>query len=162
MLTAKEYPSNLDKNPFLIKDSKFSNLLRGIACLTIGTACFYSLVTDNYLKNGFLFLFLTPLIIFAGIYFCYHFVYPQVIAKLDDQGLWTKKHGLIDWNNLEYYYTRQNINKGTWTMFYYKIKHSEKEFNFDLSRSDFNNENTIRRYITIFKGDNEIEDKGTE
>ena len=74
MSTAKEYPSNLDKNPFLIKDSKFGNLLMGIACLTLGLASSYALLTDNHSKNALIFLLLTLLGILTGIYFCYYFV----------------------------------------------------------------------------------------
>ena len=161
MLTAKEYPSDLDKNPFIIKDSRFSNLLVSIICLTIGFGYLYLLLTEH-VKNDFFFWLLTPIIIFGGIYFFYHFVNPQVIAKLDDQGIWTKKHGLTIWNNVEYFYTRQYHVKTTTTQFYYKVKTNEKEYQIDLSLSHFNNENTIRRYITIFKGDIEIEDKGKE
>lgn len=153
---------NEDNKSFEIKNSKGKILVYAI--LNFCAAFFLTKIIK--IENNFEFYF--SLIMFCGfvgstIYFLFNFLRPNIIIKIDEQGIWVKKIGLTTWQNLDYFYTKKvNKKRGFDLHFIIRPKDSEKEtdVNLALTLIDGSDEEIIRNFIEICRGDNKVIDLG--
>jgi len=160
-LTPQSYPSSLDAKPFEVRESRGLLIFVAVSALAISSLSFYELATDYHNHYRFMLWAIALIFLPIGIYFIISVSKPKLIIRIDDTGIWEKKSGLTKWSDISYYYTSYRYQKHiSQIIFYYNSVSKNKEIKVDLSMSQYANDSTIRRYIQIFKGENEILDYG--
>ena len=137
------------------------HLLISLSALFLAFTAFYSAAVSQPSQHSPYLWIVGFILLTTAIYSAYSLIKPKIILRIDEQGIWERKSGLTKWSDISYYYTSYQYQKHvSQVLFYYNSVSASKEIKVDLSFSQYANESTIRRYITLCKGEHEVTDLG--
>jgi hypothetical protein len=148
------------KNTFVIRESKRYMLKGTIISSCVLVFFVYLLYTEQKPKT--LFEYSLPILMsLVVIAFFIKFLIPKIIVKIDDGGIWTKRHGFLEWKKINYFYTEiRHYRYGINIMLFIKLHNSKNEIFESFGGAGLSSDKTIRQQINFFKGDHKVIDMG--
>ena len=142
-----------DKYELVVTDSRWSI---GTSVVLVLCACIACL----FLLEGFNQILAFIILILVLVLGLRDFNNPKIKMKVNENGIWTKKTGQIDWNDISYfYYTNRYAKFGNIISLYFMLYTQKSELIIDLSNAN-PGITKIRTVINKYKGDHSVDDFG--
>lgn len=161
-MTEYEHSSRATPESVVIKESKSKLVITAVLGYFLTGALSYGLKNINFEKDWGM-LFFMAFFVSIAVSCTYAAFHPKTIAVINKEGIWTPKQQLVPWDKIGYYSHRRHRSKyGNDYIFIFLTRPPFDTIRLNLSATDYNNRNTLRHYIELFKGEHRVVDMGEE